>query len=50
MMEFLQRSDCNLSIKRTHHRLFMEYVPKINKNILRKKSMVDDRLNKVVAL
>ena len=53
MMEFLQRSDCNLSIKRTHHKLFMEYVPKTSyfkKNILRKKSMVDERLNKVVAL
>ena len=24
----LQCSDCNFAIKRTHHRLFLEYVPK----------------------
>ena len=44
MMEFLQRSDCKFALKRTHHRLFMENVPKTScfkKNILRKKSMVD---------
>ena len=53
MMELLQRSDCNLAIKRTHNRLFMEYVLKTSyfkRNILRKKSMVDQRLNKVAAL
>ena len=25
-MEFLQCSDCNFAIKRTHHRFFLEYV------------------------
>ena len=40
----LQCSDCNFTIKRTHHKYFQEYVPKTNcikKNILRK---VNDRL------
>ena len=44
MMEFLQRSDCNLAIKKTHHRLFMEYALKTScfkKNTLSRKSMVD---------
>ena len=45
----LQRSDCNFAIKRTHHRFFLEYVPKtsLKKNkrrkrlFLRKKSVVE---------
>ena len=47
----LQSSDCNFTIKRTHHRLFLEYVlkPSLKKNkkrksccfFLLKKSMVD---------
>ena len=44
MTELLQHSDRNLAIKRTQHRLFMEYVVKTSyfkRNILRKKSMVD---------
>ena len=46
----LQFSDCNFTIKKTHHRLFLEYAPKISclkKNILRKNSMVDQHLDKV---
>ena len=59
MMEFfskvvcLQCPDCNSSIKRLHHRFFPEYVSKsscLKKNILRKKSMMDQRFNKVEAL
>ena len=53
MMEFLQCSDCNFAIKGTHHRLFLEYVLKTScfkKNILRKKSTVDQRLNKAADL
>ena len=48
-----QCSSCNLTIKRTHHRFVLEYVPKtscIKKYILRKKSAVDQRRNKVSAL
>ena len=50
----LQRSDCNFAIKRTHHRLFLEYVQKtscLKKNkkrkslFFRKKSIVDHRLS-----
>ena len=47
-----QFSDCNFTIKRTHHRFFLEYVPKtscLKKNILRKNSMVDQHLDKVAA-
>ena len=43
----------NFTIKITHHRLILGYVPKTScfkKNILRKKYMVDKRLNKVAAL
>ena len=56
----LQCSNCKFITKRTHHRFFLEYVPKTNcpkqnkkKKIfffLRKKYMVDQRLDKVVAL
>ena len=49
----LQFSDCNYTIKRTHHIFFLEYVPKtscLKKNILRKNSMVDQHLDKVAAL
>ena len=49
----LQCSDCNFAIKIAHHRYFLEYVPKtsyLRKNILRKKSMVDQLLNKVATL
>ena len=49
----LQCSDCNFTIKRTHHRFFLDYVLKtscIKKTILRKKSVVDKRHNKVAAL
>ena len=52
-MEFLQCSACNFAIKRTGHRLFLEYALKTScfkNNILRKKSMVDQRLDKVAAL
>ena len=52
-MELLQCSDCNFAIKRTHHRLFLEYVLKTScfkNNILRKKSTVDQRLNKAADL
>ena len=46
----LQLSGCNFTIKRTHHRFFLEYVLKttcLKKNILRKKSVVDQHLDKV---
>ena len=51
----LQCSDYNFAIKIAHHRYFLEYVPKTSclkkhfekKNILRKKSMVDQLLNEV---
>ena len=49
----LQRSDGNFAIKITHHRHFLEYVPKtscLKNNISRKKSTVDQLLNKVVTL
>ena len=54
----LQCSDCNFAIKIAHHRYFFEYVPKTSclkkhfekKNILRKKTMVDQLLNKVATL
>ena len=45
-------SGCNFTIKRTHHRFFLEYVPKTSchkKNILRKNSMVDQHVDKVAA-
>ena len=56
MMEFfnkvtcLQFTGCNSSIKRLLHRSFSEYVSKascLKKNILTKKSMVDQCFNKV---
>ena len=57
MMEFLvklqlclQFTDCNSSIKRLPHRSFLEYESKVScpkKNILIKKSMVDQCFNKV---
>ena len=46
----LQLSGCNFTIKRTHHRFFLEYVPKTScpkKNILRTKSVVGQHLDKV---
>ena len=46
----LMLSGCNFTMKRTHHRFFLEYVPKtscLKKNILRKKSVVDQHLDKV---
>ena len=50
----LQFSDCNLAIKRINHRFFVGNVPKSNfKKIslfLRKRSIVDQRLNKAAAL
>ena len=53
----LQFSDCNFAIKRIHHRFFLENVPKTSclKKIkkvffLRKKFIVDQRLNKASAL
>ena len=51
-MEFLsvEFSDCNFTIKRTHHIFFLEYIPKISclkKNILRRNSMADQQLDKV---
>ena len=56
----LQCSHCNFAIKRTDHRFFVEYVPKTRKRIkriktekvffLRKKTIMDQRLNKVAAL
>ena len=45
-------SDCNFTVKRTHNRFFLAYVPKtscLKKNILRKDSMVDKDLDKVAA-
>ena len=48
----LQFSGCNFNMKRFHHRFFSEYVRKtscLEKNILRKTSMVDQHLKKVVA-
>ena len=49
-MEFLsvEFSDCNFTIKRTHHRFFLECIPKISclkKNILRRNSMADQQLD-----
>ena len=54
----LQCSDCIFAIKKTHHRFFSENVPQTSclkkeekKSFsLRKKLMVDQRLNKAVAL
>ena len=56
----LKCSDCNFAIKGTHYRFFLEYVPKTSclKNrikskkvfFLRKKTMMDQRLNKVAFL
>ena len=57
----LQCSDFNFATKRTHHGFFLEYVPKtscLTKKrrrkekvfFMRKKSMVDQRLNKIGAL
>ena len=56
----LQCSDCNLAIKRTHHRFFLEYPPKSSclkkikkrKSLLceKKESMMDQRLNKIAVL
>ena len=51
-------SGCNFAMKRIHHRFFLENVPqtsclkkKTKKSIfLRKKSIVDQRLNKAAAL
>ena len=50
-----QFSDCNIAIKRIHHRFFLGNVPKtscLKKFIffLRKKSLVDQSRNKAVAL
>ena len=45
--------ECNFAIKRTYLRFFLEYVSKtscVKKNKKRKKSMVDQRLNKALAL
>ena len=49
----LPRSDYNFTIKRTYPRFILEYVPKTScpkTNILSKKSMVDQHLNKVANL
>ena len=48
----LQCSGCNFVIKKTHHRYFLEYVQKtvLKINVLRKKYMVDQLLNKVATL
>ena len=49
----LQFSDCNFTIKRTHHRFLLEYVLKtscLKKYILRKNSVVDQHLDKFAAL
>ena len=49
-VESLQYSDCNFAIKRTHYRFLFENLPKtscLKKLFLRKKSMVNQRLNKV---
>ena len=46
----LPRSDYNFTIKRTYHTFILEYVPKASffqKNILRKKTMVGQRLIKL---
>ena len=46
----LLHSDYNFTIKRTYHRFILQCVPKascLEKNILRKKSILDQRLNKV---
>ena len=48
----LQLSDCNFTIKRSHHRFFLEYVLKtscLKTTILGKKSVVDQYLDKVAA-
>ena len=48
----LQFSDCSFTIKRTHHRFFLEHVTKtscLKKNILRENSMVDQHLDKIAA-
>ena len=48
----LQFSGCNFTIKRTHRRFLLEYVPKtscLRKNILIKNSIVDQHLDKVAA-
>ena len=47
----LQCTDCNSIVKRLHPRFFLEYILNtscLKKNILRKKSMVDQRFNKGV--
>ena len=52
-LKSLPCSDCNFTIKRTHQRFFWEYVPEpgcLKRNILRKKSVVDQRHNKVAVL
>ena len=52
-MDLLQCLDCNFAIKRTHDRLFLEYILKTScfkKNILRKKNILDQCLNKNTAL
>ena len=52
-MDLLQCLDCNFAITRTYDRLFLEYILKTScfkKNILRKKYIVDQRLNKNAAL
>ena len=54
----LQCSNCNFAMKIAHHRYFLEYVPKTSclkkhfekKNIFRKKTTVDQLLNKVATL
>ena len=46
----VQFSDCNFTIKKTHHRLFLEYILKtscLKNNISRKNSVVDQDLDKV---
>ena len=58
MKEFLAVKLQTFAIKIAHHRYFLEYVPKTSclkkhfekKNILRKKSMMDQLLNKVATL
>ena len=58
MKEFLLVKLQTFAIKIAHHRYFLKYVPKTScltkhfekKNILRKKSMVDQLLNKVATL
>ena len=51
----LQCSGCNFAIKRTHHRFFLEYVPKTSlkrnkKSFLRKEPTVDQHLIKFAVL